>query len=140
MIRAIKLLENRHPILRARFTKSKSGHWEQHLTAFDQSSVQVQYLRNLKSDGVLEAIWSARAGPDIKYGPLATVILFEDEDTMQASLFISIHQLVVDSMSWRILFSELEEFSRLALALLHLVSIFQLGRLFELITLQTTPK
>lgn len=44
---------------------------------------------------------------NIKTGPLLAAAFFDDEDFQ--SLFIAVHHLVIDLVSWRVLFQELEE-------------------------------
>ncbi|QYS97871.1 hypothetical protein H0G86_005076 [Trichoderma simmonsii] len=107
--RAIKILVERHPMLRARFHQSSSGEWEQSISGDVRNSF---YIQHVKVEGkailpVADMLRSCREALDIENGPLLVVATFDDDDSQR--LFIAIHSLVMDRVSWRILIQEFEE-------------------------------
>ena len=59
------------------------------------------------SETAAQIIAQCREGLNIESGPLLAAVLFDD--TERQTLFLTIHHLVVDLVSWRVLFQELEE-------------------------------
>lgn len=106
--RAIHTLVNSHSILRARFEENESGKWEQYLAHDSGSSFRVQHCIIHDFTESASLIEQCRAEIDIQKGPLVNVIFFDNVDTQLQSLFISIHHLVVDLMSWRVILETLE--------------------------------
>lgn len=103
--RALETLIRRHSMLRARFTKLKDGNWEQRITEDVSGSFSLQYYNSYGSESA-QIISSCREELDIEKGPLLAAILFADAEYPR--LFITIHHLVVDFVSWRVLLLELE--------------------------------
>jgi amino acid adenylation domain-containing protein len=95
-----------HPILRARFTRDSGGEWEQTITKDLEGSVRC--ISQICSDyeQVTSIIRDQRRALDITAGPMVAAILFEVDGVQ--SLFIVIHHLVVDLVSWRIILNDLE--------------------------------
>ena len=98
-------LLGRHTILRTRFRKNQDGSWEQHISSNVSESFRLQ-LQESACD-TAEIIRETRQSLDIEHGPLVAAVLFDS--TKFQSFFISIHHLVIDLVSWRVLFKELEE-------------------------------
>ena len=63
--------------------------------------------RSSSGSDTAQIIAQCRESLDIEYGPLLAAVLFDD--TEPQTLFLTIHHLVVDLVSWRVLFQELEE-------------------------------
>lgn len=110
---AIETVISRHPMLRARFSHIGDNKWEQrfvndvpgsfYLTSTDYSSEKEQARH----------ILNCRQRLNIETGPLVSSVLFHSSATPNTSpapqsLFITIHHLVVDLVSWRVLLEELE--------------------------------
>ncbi|RFU74820.1 destruxin synthetase, 1 [Trichoderma arundinaceum] len=102
---AIKVLVERHSILRARFFQDNEGTWQQ-IISQDISGSVYTCIKRANEDAVADTIAQCRNRLDIVKGPLVTACIV-DEDEYQI-LFLSIHHLVVDLVSWRVLLSDLE--------------------------------
>ncbi|KAJ5798287.1 non-ribosomal peptide synthetase [Penicillium pulvis] len=107
---ALRAVVNRHGMLRARFHQDRSGVWTQfvaevndhnHQFAFDEHNV------TRRSD-VLEIAQARQGTLDISVGPVFAGDHFNIENEKQM-LVLSAHHLVVDLVSWRIIWSDIEE-------------------------------
>ncbi|HEV2782817.1 MAG TPA: non-ribosomal peptide synthase/polyketide synthase [Actinophytocola sp.] len=99
-----------HDALRMRFRRV-DGRWQQDV-APDAGEVFLRYdLSELDDDGqqvvLEEAVLAAQTSLDIAQGPLIRVVLFH-LGSRPPRLFLTIHHLVVDGVSWRILLADLE--------------------------------
>lgn len=107
--RSIEAIVSRHSMLRARFSKASQGAWQQHISSDILGSFHVCQEHTSESsaskanDGPISR---CRQRLNIEDGPLVAAVLLQD--TKSQSLFITIHHLVVDFVSWRILLRELE--------------------------------
>ena len=109
---AFELLIAHHDVLRFAYSKI-DGKWQQKYIVKKQQEVVVKDLQN-ESKEVLEGLishWSSvhQLSLNIQQGDLMSVLLiktphFETDNR----LFIAIHHLVVDGVSWRILLNDLE--------------------------------
>ncbi|KAK2005402.1 amino acid adenylation domain-containing protein, partial [Colletotrichum eremochloae] len=116
LARALESIFEAHPMLRARF-ECHDGVWKQRLpppvfasaaASTDVHDYRARFHSRDEPSYVLECIAEAQASIDFIHGPLAAFDLFK-ADT-QTLLSATIHHLVMDTVSWRILFRELEEF------------------------------
>jgi NRPS condensation-like uncharacterized protein len=110
--KALKTLVSRHSALRARFTQNEKGTWEQSISNDTSTSLSLRmHQRTAGADGkTSQVIARCRESLDIERGPLVAAVLFDDETGEEPqSLFLAIHHLVIDLVSWRVLFRELEE-------------------------------
>jgi amino acid adenylation domain-containing protein/non-ribosomal peptide synthase protein (TIGR01720 family) len=107
---ALSALVQRHSILRARFRQNSEGIWQQYISAASNACLRVN---SIECDGSLSVIAGAisrcRASLDIENGPLLAATLMTNDKDKKQSLFITIHHLVIDLVSWRILLQELED-------------------------------
>ena len=102
---------DRHPILRAMFEKSPEEiSWMQYIVPADQSRVKLEIVDGISSPKDRErAMMRARHEIDIVEGPLVRAQLFPaTADSPDALLFIVVHHLVMDLVSWRNILQELE--------------------------------
>ncbi|KAI9903483.1 hypothetical protein N3K66_000012 [Trichothecium roseum] len=107
--KAIQSIVSAHAMLRARFTRTSTGTWEQRIVSDVVSSFHLTqaYVPTIDSFEALEAIKQCRGMIDIENGPLVSAVVSTAPDAQ--AIFISIHHLVVDLVSWRILLQDLEE-------------------------------
>lgn len=107
---AIEIIVSRHPMLRARFSQTSEGTWQQRITDDVPGSFRIRKASNTIVSGPEEAqcIRNCRELLDIESGPLLAAVLYEDGAENQ-KLFITVHHLVIDLVSWRVLLMELEE-------------------------------
>ena len=104
----------RHDALRLRFAQS-DGIWTQAYVAADAGGAaplfEVVTLHDLAEDAVRATIVAhaeqAHRRFDITHGPVMAAILFEPGQAHAQWLWIGIHHLVVDGVSWRILVDDL---------------------------------
>ncbi|MEU7481581.1 non-ribosomal peptide synthase/polyketide synthase [Lentzea sp. NPDC042327] len=101
-----------HDALRMRF-EHVDGEWRQHNAPVQHGTVLER--RDLSSTAEperqahLEKIADeAHAGFDLATGPLYRVVLFHADDMPSPLLFLTVHHLVVDGVSWRILLDDLD--------------------------------
>ncbi|KAJ6789157.1 hypothetical protein PWT90_06033 [Aphanocladium album] len=104
---ALKTIVNRHSMLRGRFKQNEDGVWEQYISTATESSFVVQHAQHTKSTSTTGAIFKSRASLDIENGPVMAAALVDKGDTQY--LFLTIHHLFVDLVSWRTILQELED-------------------------------
>ncbi|KAJ5675352.1 hypothetical protein N7462_008249 [Penicillium macrosclerotiorum] len=104
---ALRTLVERHSMLRARFQKSSDGSWEQRISRDFASSIRMECLDIVDSSHMAQVIANGRTKLSIEEGPLLLALLLNVSGDQ--TLFLSIHHLVVDLVSWRVLLQELEE-------------------------------
>lgn len=109
---AIRALVFRHDALRLRFRHDDSG-WVQECAKKDEivlPSLRVENLLELpeaaQRDRVAAKAAELQESLDLANGPIVRAALFQ-LDSINSQLFIVIHHLAVDGVSWRILLEEL---------------------------------
>lgn len=105
--KAFVLIAQRHGMLRARFQRS-DGQWKQFISDDAEASIQCRAFQSVTMKKAASYALNAQASLDIVEGPLLAADLYNMTDGRLA-LFITCHHLVVDLVSWRIIFYELEE-------------------------------
>ncbi|MDP1708088.1 MAG: amino acid adenylation domain-containing protein, partial [Gammaproteobacteria bacterium] len=108
---AVDYLLDYHDALRLRFTQQASG-WHQSYAEGQDTSVFHQMDLSGIDDAVLSleiekqaSIWQQKL--NITKGPLIQVVLFNTGNNRPARLFMVIHHLAVDGVSWRIILDDL---------------------------------
>jgi len=104
---AFATLVQRHSLLRARFSQGADGKWQQLISNRTDTSFTVNYVRSIDSEGVMQAIRRCRSCLDIQNGPVLAAILCGDKECQL--IYIAVHHLVIDLVSWRVLLEELED-------------------------------
>ncbi|MGW4061459.1 non-ribosomal peptide synthase/polyketide synthase [Amycolatopsis sp. NPDC004747] len=92
----------RHEALRTRFTRTGDG-WRQEFSP----DAEIPALRHAESSDIRAVAAEARATLRVEGGPLAAAVLVTS-DAQPPRLLLVVHHLVVDGVSWRILFDDLE--------------------------------
>ena len=105
---AIETIIDRHSMLRARFTKSRTGTWSQRITTNIDASYRLKYYDVRTREKATPDIANSQASLDIINGPLFAADLF-DVDGSDQLLFMVGHHLVIDLVSWRVILEDLEE-------------------------------
>ncbi|KDB21383.1 hypothetical protein H109_06681 [Trichophyton interdigitale MR816] len=108
---AIRALVKRHASLRGRFKKdTENGHWMQTVCSEDDAlSYAYQEHSVLGHNDVARIGQQRQLSLDIQKGPLFTCDLFHIPNYPQV-VILSAHHLVVDLVSWRIIWGDLEDF------------------------------
>nr|QEO73592.1 condensation domain-containing protein [uncultured bacterium] len=108
---ALSALLVQHDVLRMTFERTADG-WVQHNGSVNAVNT-VDVLDIADEDAVLQDVATAvHAGMDLSTGPLLRAVLFPGD----SQLMLSVHHLVVDGVSWRILVDDLESAYHQALA------------------------
>ena len=112
LVRAVRELTQHHDALRFRF-KLEGSSWQQIALGMEAEAVCEEIdLSHLEPSQQRIAVENdaarAQGSLDLSNGPVMRVILFRLGDDQPDRLFIVIHHLVVDAISWRIL---LEDFA-----------------------------
>ncbi|GAQ02833.1 nonribosomal peptide synthetase 12 [Aspergillus lentulus] len=109
MARALAVIVETHPMLRARFEKSSDGTWRQRVTGNADQSNYRYYHHGVTSQEQITSICSAsQQALDIRHGPLLIIDQFERDDAT-TWLFLVAHHLVIDLVSWRVVLADLEQ-------------------------------
>jgi len=104
---ALRTLVQRHSMLRARFNQAAGSGWQQYVSDAADASFTVQHVRPRDAADLTQAILQNRCRLDIERGPVMTAVLCDTAE--HQSLFMAIHHLVIDLVSWRVLLEELED-------------------------------
>ncbi|MGH3781488.1 MAG: amino acid adenylation domain-containing protein, partial [Pseudonocardiaceae bacterium] len=110
--RAFDAVITHHDALRMRFAYA-DGRWRQENMPVGPAEVLQQCdLSGIDPDEqstmMQEIAAQARAGFDLGRGPLLTAVLFDLGGGQRPVLFVAVHHLVVDGVSWRILLDDLD--------------------------------
>jgi amino acid adenylation domain-containing protein/non-ribosomal peptide synthase protein (TIGR01720 family) len=112
LAQAMQHLIRHHDALRMRFERGVSGWRQSHGTvdeAIDYTQMDLSSLPVAEQAAALTTTAAAaQASLDLAGGPLVRMILFELGATHYDRLFIAIHHLVIDGISWRILLGDLQ--------------------------------
>ncbi|KAH8810632.1 hypothetical protein F5884DRAFT_698604 [Xylogone sp. PMI_703] len=106
---ALEILVERHSMLRATFSQSSSGEWTQKTRAYSPGLFLFRCSEVTDSKELGPLASETQRGLNFYNGPLfaAHLLFTSSEGTI---LFLVAHHLVIDSVSWRILLSNLEEY------------------------------
>ncbi|MCA1695929.1 MAG: condensation domain-containing protein, partial [Actinobacteria bacterium] len=110
--RSVTAVAAHHDALRLRFEQIE-GQWRQHLTTVESAQLWRRCdLSGLDAEdqqiAMHDAAIAAQTGLDITSGPLLRVVLFTFGSGRAPRLFVTVHHLVIDGVSWRILLADLE--------------------------------
>ncbi len=110
---AIAHIYDHHDALRLRFSQTESG-WQQSysgvLTPPDISWFDVsQVSATEQKDAIAQKIQALQASLNIQNGPLLNIGVFNFGNAQPSQLFITIHHLVIDGVSWRMLLTDLQQ-------------------------------
>ncbi|MFV0131782.1 non-ribosomal peptide synthase/polyketide synthase [Streptomyces sp. HMX87] len=117
---AVDALVRHHPALRTRFRHTDGG-WRQEVLPAVPDGVFTRHTADHLDAPALEAevrrtADAAQAALDPTAGRVVRVLLFDRGPEHPAQLLITVHHLVVDGVSWRILLGDLETAHRAATA------------------------
>ncbi|KAH1432679.1 Nonribosomal peptide synthetase 1, partial [Aspergillus fumigatus] len=104
---ALKAVASQHSMLRARFSRSANGKWQQRITNDIESSVRVGIHSVMSSHEMLGKIANTQSSLDIENGPIIAADLFTVNG--EQVLFLVANHLCVDMVSWRIILQDIQE-------------------------------
>ncbi|WP_433655166.1 amino acid adenylation domain-containing protein [Nocardia sp. CA-128927] len=110
--RAIRALVEQHDALRLRATTPGAGQWQLHNAAVEHSEILTVTdlsagTHEQQQSAMRSAMAQAQTGFDLAAGPLLRACLFQLGATERPRLFVAVHHLAVDGVSWRILLADL---------------------------------
>lgn len=113
--RGLHAIVETHSMLRARFRQDRAGSWRQRITSDVSGSYRFKIHTISSTEKMEKRIQLSQGSIDVHKGPLVVADWFTIRDKTQtdpdqAYIFIAIHHLVVDVVSWGILLHDLEEF------------------------------
>ena len=110
---AIGTLFLHHDALRLRFTRHE-GSWQQSNAGYKEEAnyftcLDLTDLSQAQQESAMaEAEANAQASLDLAQGPLLRAVFFDPGQQAPGRLFLCIHHLVVDNVSWQILIADLQ--------------------------------
>ncbi|KAL8782677.1 MAG: hypothetical protein Q9213_005185 [Squamulea squamosa] len=105
---ALHAVVKRHSMLRARFQNSNKGIWTQYISPDVESSYQFRTRSISGQDEIFDHCRLSQKSLNIRQGPLIAANFFEFSDELPW-LFMVAHHLVIDFVSWRIIFKDIED-------------------------------
>ncbi|KAG8157906.1 hypothetical protein KVR01_012178 [Diaporthe batatas] len=97
-----------HPMLRARFRVDEELRVQQTIAAEeDKNNLRLRLHSDSETEYVFDCVTEAILSINLSKGPLIAVDIFQGEGS-SILLSISIHHLVIDTVSWRIILRDLE--------------------------------
>ncbi|KAI0194210.1 acetyl-CoA synthetase-like protein [Astrocystis sublimbata] len=104
---AFKHLAERHPMLRARFLAGDNGQWTQQIGPLDSGAILNEHLVDKRSD-IAPLAQKAQRSLDIQAGKVFRVDIFEVQSRPEQVVLLTAHHLIIDLVSWRIIWFDLE--------------------------------
>lgn len=121
---AVNSVVSRHPMLRVRFQQELNGRWQQ-IVPTDESAESIFTHHDSCSRKEAKIVVDSRQQSlDIVNGPIFTVDLFSIDGEDQAVL-LTAHHLIVDLVSWRIIWHDIEKHLQVGLLPSHSSVSFQ---------------
>ena len=107
---AMDAIAKSHSMLRARYTKTEAGAWQQRITQDTPQSHRVRLHRTTTFEHISRLIEKSQKDLNIVEGPLIVVDVFDPGNDEGQMLSIVAHHLVIDIVSWRIVLQDLEDY------------------------------
>ncbi|KAK4150585.1 non-ribosomal peptide synthetase [Chaetomidium leptoderma] len=109
--RGLHALVEAHSMLRARFRRDGTGNWRQRITSDVSGSYRFKTHVIGNAARMEKRIQNSQRALDIQKGPLLAADWFSiGKESQEVYVFIAVHHLVVDVVSWGILLQDLEDF------------------------------
>ncbi|WP_441249545.1 amino acid adenylation domain-containing protein [Kitasatospora sp. McL0602] len=117
---ALAAVVGHHDALRMRFTRDEQGGWSQHNAAAETGELIERHDLSGLPDEELPPVMhrlaaAADRGFDLAAGPLLRAVLFDLGPDRRAHLHLTVHHLVIDAVSWRVINHDLDLAYRQAL-------------------------
>src|SRR5579864_2890291 len=111
---ALQALLEQHDGLRLRFEENGAGEWRQRYASVAESKVKLRRIDLSQRSGgeeeqeaaLREAVEKEQQGLDIGRGPLMGMALIDLGEKLGRRLWLGIHHLAVDGVSWRIMLED----------------------------------
>ena len=105
---AIETIVRQHSMFRARFSKDKTGLWQQRIAADAIKSYRFREHSYSSVGDMLPVIAESQTSLNLENGPLLAVEIFNNDKQGQVLSLIA-HHLVIDVVSWNIIIQQLED-------------------------------
>ncbi|NUM34973.1 MAG: amino acid adenylation domain-containing protein [Candidatus Brocadiae bacterium] len=103
---AIKAIVQHHDGLRLRF-ELKNGQWEQKIV-LDSDSCTLRLFPLLEQEQRYNILSELQGSLNLQNGPVGYAVLFDPGNGFPQKLYMFLHHLVIDGVSWRILLEDIE--------------------------------
>lgn len=103
MPEVIRQLISYHDILRVRYTKQQDTWLQSYQASMEQPELKVLDVRQYSDDELNAVLTDWQSHFDLQQGPLFQCAYLYGYRDSSARLFFSLHHMIVDSVSWRIL-------------------------------------
>lgn len=104
---------SRHPMLRARFRRrDANAPWEQYILPNSQENFLFTTGKATSRAAIEASVRSRQDSLDIINGPVFTIDYFHPGDNGKITILFVAHHLVVDLVSWRIIWHDIEQLLR----------------------------
>ena len=107
--RGLHALVETHSMLRARFRRDGTGNWRQRITSDISGSYCFKTHAVGSKNRMEKRIRTSQMALDIQKGPLLVADYFNIANK-EVCVFLTIHHLVVDAVSWGVILQDLEDF------------------------------
>ncbi|KAK9709436.1 hypothetical protein K7432_009045 [Basidiobolus ranarum] len=104
--KSIQQLTSMHDILRSRFTRS-GKEWKLRVLPPEGFSFEVHHCLIQSVEELKSHIYTLQNSHDLVSGPLFQFALYELSEGQQL-IFVTIHRLIIDQLSWEVIWSDLE--------------------------------
>ena len=104
---ALRRVVDHHPMLRARFVQQADGAWTARVAPASSGDLAFRVVADAQPWEVEAVCAVEQAALDLAHGPLVRAVWFEGGPGHGHRLFIVIHHLVIDGVSWRVLLEDL---------------------------------
>ncbi len=104
---ALRAVTARHPLLRARFTAESGGARVLRIAEPSAGDVAFRVVPFATAAEITAACAAEQGALDLAHGPLVRALWLDGGATQPGRLFIVIHHLVIDGVSWRIVLDDL---------------------------------
>ncbi|GFF52330.1 nonribosomal peptide synthase, putative [Aspergillus lentulus] len=104
----LQTIISRHPMLCSVFLRQSNGQWQQMLRHMNDSNSPCVHHSVVRRDAFDAALTATRRSLNIESGPVFAAHLVDVPDDERQYLFLVAHHLVIDLVSWRIIFADLE--------------------------------
>lgn len=104
---ALRAIVAHHPMLRARFARNTDGIWGARIGAPAPTDFTFRVVSFAEPEDITRAGVVEQAALDLENGPLVRALWMDGGPAQASRLFIVIHHLVVDGVSWRVLLGDL---------------------------------
>ncbi|KAK0103343.1 hypothetical protein ONS95_005369 [Cadophora gregata] len=108
---AFEIIVDHHAMLRARFSQSSNGEWQQATMAPGSGSYRFRAhsLQSMDEESITQYANEAGSSLNIITGPIFSVDFFQIS-SQDGTVFLTAHHLVIDIVSWQLILRDFEDY------------------------------